>query len=145
MYYITKLISIILLSLAFNHVFAGEKVVVIVNEANQQSVNQADVKNFYSDQVIVWGNGNRIALFDLPPRSPSREVFTTQVLGMSAKQSASFWANKKVTNSGKNFPKTKRESSVVSAVKKNPDAIGYVSEKAAASKGGVKVLFSLGE
>ena len=92
-----------------------------------------------------WGNGNRIVLFDLPPRSPSREIFSRQVLGMSAKQSASFWANKKITNTGKNFPKIKRESSVASTVKKNLNAIGYVNEKAVASKGGIKVLFSLGE
>ncbi len=145
MYKVTTLICGILLSLIACQTVAGEKVVVIVNEANQQSISQTDVKNIYSDQIITWGNGNQIKTYDLPTRATARETFASQILGMSAKQSASFWANKKVTNTGKNFPKTKRESSILLAVKKNPDAIGYVSEKAASGKGGIKVLFTLGE
>jgi len=140
-----KLLSGSLLSLIVTSAVAGESVVVIVNEANQQSLNQSEIKNIYSDQIITWENGNKIAAYELPTRSTARETFSNQVLGKSAKQAASFWANKKVTNTGKNFPKTKRESSVISAVKRNPDAIGYVSEKAATSKGGVKVLFTLSD
>jgi ABC-type phosphate transport system substrate-binding protein len=140
-----KLLTGISLSLVITQTVAGDKVVIIVNEANQQSLSQADIKNIYSDQIIAWENGNKIAAFELPTRATARETFSSQVLGKSAKQAASFWANKKVTNTGKNFPKTKRESSVISAVKRSPDAIGYVSEKAAASKGGVKVLFTLGD
>jgi ABC-type phosphate transport system substrate-binding protein len=142
---VTKLLSGILLSFTISHAFAGENVVLIVNEANQQVISQSDVKNIYGDQIITWDNGNRIAAYELPARATARETFSRQVLGKSAKQSASFWANKKVTNTGKNFPKTKRESSVISAVKRNPNAIGYVSEKAANSKGGIKILFSISE
>ncbi len=80
MYNLTKLLCSLLLTLTVGYVVAGENVVVIVNEANQQAISQADVKNIYSDQIITWENGNKISAFELPARSTAREVFSSQVL-----------------------------------------------------------------
>ena len=62
---------------------------------------------------------------------------------MSAQEFERFLLNKKITNSAKNPPKAKRETSVVKAVSKNPDAIGYVSAKAAKGAPGIRVVLTV--
>ena len=122
---------------------AGEKVAVIVNAANKQALDVNDVKNMYSDIVIHWANGQSVDMYDLPIKEEARAVFSQKVLGMSAAAAAREWANRKITNTAKNPPKTSKEELVVKRVAKNADAIGYVSAAAAEGKDGIKVLFVL--
>lgn len=122
---------------------AAEKVVVIVNAKNAQTLTAADVKNIYNDNVITWSNGARISAYDLPVKSEARETFSQHVLGISARDAATQWANKKITNSAQNPPTTKPESVVVNSVMKDADAIGYVPASAAAGKEGIRVILTL--
>jgi len=121
----------------------AEKVVVIVNEANGQSMNATDVKAVYSDQIIQWSNGQGINSYNQPTKSAANETFSQKVLGMSATDAAKEWANRKITNTAKNPPSTKKEKLVILQVKKDANAIGYVSESALEGKDGVKVLFTV--
>lgn len=123
-------------------VFA-ESVAVIVNSSNTQSLSKEDVKNIYSDRVITWGNGNKIAVYNLPVASASREVFSQSVLGISAQNAAAAESNRSITNTLRNPQKLKRERLVASIVSKNPNAIGYVKEETAKGKTGIKVLFTI--
>ena len=121
----------------------AENVVVIVNASNKQALSADAVKGIYSDNVIQWKNGSSIKAYDLPTKQQAREIFSQKVLGISAKASAKAWANRKITNTAKNPPKTKKEKLVVSFVRKNKNAIGYVSESAIKGKKGVKVVMTL--
>ncbi|MCK5358982.1 MAG: hypothetical protein KAJ95_00045, partial [Gammaproteobacteria bacterium] len=47
-------------------VHAGEKVVIITNTANTQSLSMHDVKSIYSDIVTTWENGKNISVYNLP-------------------------------------------------------------------------------
>lgn len=122
---------------------AAEKVVVIVNAKNAQTLTAADVKNIYNDNVITWSNGARISTYDLPAKAEARETFSQKILGGSARDAATEWANKKITNTAKNPPATKSESVVVNSVAKDEDAIGYVPASAAAGKEGIRVILTL--
>ncbi|MFQ5558987.1 MAG: hypothetical protein ACE5FU_00180 [Nitrospinota bacterium] len=137
---------IILFSAAFL-LFSGkafaENIVVIVNVANSQSVDMGFLKNIYSDNVTTWKNGKVIKLFDLPVKDSSREIFSQKVLGVSAKESAREWSNRKITNTAKNPPRTKRAKFVATAVAMNKLAIGYVPESLVKGKQGIKIAFTL--
>lgn len=121
-------------------VSAADKVAVIVNVKNSQTLTETDVKNIYNDNVVNWSSGARISAFDLPAKSEAREQFSQKILGTSTRDAATELANKKITNTAKNPPMTKPESVVISNVAKDPDAIGYVAASAAAGKEGIRVL-----
>jgi len=123
---------------------AQADVVVIINVANNDIINKARIRDIYSDLISQWSNGNAIHIVELSPRSRIREVFSKNVIGISARESASAWANRKITNTMKNAkPKIKRESAAVAAVKRNINAIAYVSDKAIEGQTGIKVLMRI--
>ena len=122
---------------------SAEKVVVIVNAANSQSVSAADLKNMYSDIVIHWKNDQPIDMYDTPVAAEARKVFSEKVLGMSPDEAAREWANRKITNTAKNPPKTTKEALVPKLVAKDPNAIGYVTASEAEGKEGIKVIMTL--
>lgn len=122
---------------------AADKVVVIVNAKNTQALTSTDIKNIYNDNVVTWSSGASITAYDLPIKSESREAFSQKVLGTSARDTATEWANKKITNTAKNPPVTKPDSVVLSNVAKDPDAIGYVPASAAAGKEGIRVILTI--
>ena len=135
-------LSAILFVAAAGAAFA-EKVVVIVNEANSQGVNATDLKNMYNDIVIHWGNNQPIDMYDTPVAAEARKIFSEKVLGMSPDEAAREWANRKITNTAKNPPKTTKEELVPKLVAKDPNAIGYVSASVAEGKEGIKVIMIL--
>jgi len=122
---------------------ASAGVVVIVNEANAQSLSEADIKGIYNDNLTQWSDGSGIKSYDLPTKNSARETFSQKVLGVSAKDAARQWANRKITNTAKNPPKTKKEKLVILSVKKNKKAIGYVSQSAIEGKSGIKVVMTI--
>ena len=142
MNYIKQMLFILMVMLISQSVWA-EKVVVIVNAANSQSLSSSDIKGIYSDNVIQWSDGTAIKSYDLPIKDGSRESFSQKVLGTSARDIAKLWANRKITNTAKNPPKTKKEKLVILSVKKKKNAIGYVSESAAAGKEGIKIVMTI--
>jgi ABC-type phosphate transport system substrate-binding protein len=58
-------------------------------------------------------------------------------------EAAREWANRKITNTAKNPPKTTKEELVPKLVAKDPNAIGYVSASVAEGKEGIKVIMTL--
>lgn len=142
MRYIKFVVVAVFLLLNSIPVFA-EKVAVIVNINNTQTLSRSDLAAIYSDKIVQWNNGNPIMTFDLPVSHEARAIFSEKVLGMSAKDAAKEWANRKITNTAKNPPKTKKERLVVMAVRRNVNALGYVSESAIEGKSDIKVLMTL--
>ena len=137
------IIGLILCAALVGTASAGEKVVVIVNEANAQGVTAADLKNMYNDIVIHWNNNEPIDLYDTPVSAEARKIFSEKVLGMSPNEAAREWANRKITNTAKNPPKTTKEELVPKLVARDPNAIGYVSASVAEGKKGIKVIMTL--
>ena len=121
----------------------AEGIVVIVHQDNAQSVSLEDIKNIYEDNVTTWSSGDKISSYHLPTKSVAREGFSQKILGKSAKKSAMDWANKKITNTAKNPPSTKKDILVAALVAKNKNAIGYVPASIAEGKKGIKVILTL--
>lgn len=118
-------------------------VAVIVNSANTQNVSQAEVRSIYVDKTIAWSNGNKIAVYNLPPGEAAAEIFARNVLMMSARDAASAESNRAINNTARNPQQEKRAALVLSIVAKTPHAIGYVPKELTEGKPGIRVLFTL--
>ncbi len=106
----------------------AEPVVVIVNANNPvQSLTIEDLKKYYENDIIRWSDGKRIFLIDLSIDNSARQKFSTIVLKREAIDVAREWANRKLTNTGKNPPLVVKSELLVQArVGRILNAIGYL-------------------
>ena len=126
-------------------VLAVDEVVVIVNSANTQQLSQKDIKNIYSDNITAWQSGTKIKLYNTPSNSYVREIFSQEILGLSALQASATESNKRITNTLKNPSDIKRERLIAASVAKKTNAIGYVSKEVAEKRSGIRIIFTITE
>jgi ABC-type phosphate transport system substrate-binding protein len=101
---------------------------LIVNASNSNtSLSISDASQLFLKRTTRWGNGGSVQPVDLPTTSPVREGFSREVLGRPAVAIEAYW-NKQIF-SGQAVPPVVKstEREVVSYVKENAGAIGYVS------------------
>lgn len=120
-----------------------ETIAVIVNSQNQQKISPLDIKNIYMDRVVAWDNGNKIAVYNLPVAAYGREVFSRQVLGMSAQSAAAAESNRNITNTNRNPQEIQRERLIPYLVASNPNAIAYAREQAVQGKENIRIIMIL--
>ena len=115
--------------------------VVVVSASNPvSSITRDQASKLFLKKIPTWDNGRgEVVPVDQPEGSAVREAFTKAVLRKSVSAVKSYWQQQ--IFSGRGVPPTEKasDSEVVSYVRANPNAIGYVSP-AAASAGGVKVV-----
>jgi ABC-type phosphate transport system substrate-binding protein len=115
--------------------------VVVVSASNPvSSITRDQASKLFLKKTPTWDNGRgEVVPVDQPEGSAVREAFTKTVLRKSVSAVKSYWQQQ--IFSGRGVPPTEKasDSEVVSYVRANPNAIGYVSP-AAASAGGVKVV-----
>jgi len=140
-----KILGVSFFLISFSSQVMAEKVAVIVNEKNVQELSKQDVAAIYSDNIIEWDNGNKIKSYDLPEGDKLRDVFSQNVLGMSTSEAVREWLNRKITNNARNPPRSRKERLLLLTVKRNGNAIGYVSESAAKHTEGVRVVMTIDE
>jgi ABC-type phosphate transport system substrate-binding protein len=112
---------------------------VIVNAANSTESLSADVAaKLFLKQSSKFPNGTPATPVDLAKGSPVRAAFSKAVLNRPVASVETYWQQQ--IFSGKDVPPAAKASDdeVVTFVKANPGAIGYVS--AGASTAGVKVV-----
>jgi len=107
---------------------AGEAVVVIVSADNpMKALSVEEVHKYYENDILNWPNGKKIVLYDLRTKDEARQRFSEAVLGKDPQKVAMEWANKKITNTAKNPPRTVRSAILMQErVAKDPNAIGYM-------------------
>jgi ABC-type phosphate transport system substrate-binding protein len=114
---------------------------VVVSASNPiNSITRDQASKLFLKKTPTWDNGRgEVVPVDQPEGSAVREAFTKAVLRKSVSAVKSYWQQQ--IFSGRGVPPTEKASDaeVVSYVRANPNAIGYVSP-AAASGGGVKVV-----
>jgi len=115
--------------------------VVVVSASNPvTSVTRDQASKLFLKKVPSWDNGRGdVVPVDQPEGSPVREAFTKAVLHKSVAAVKSYWQQQ--IFSGRGVPPTEKPSDgdVLSFVRSNPNAIGYVSASASVG-GGVKVV-----
>jgi ABC-type phosphate transport system substrate-binding protein len=101
--------------------------VVIVNAGNPVStLSREAAARIFLKRLSTWSSGERTKPVDLAAGSATRESFSRQVLGQSAKAIEELW--QKQIYSGRDVPPPQKasEAEVIDYVARTPGAIGYV-------------------
>ncbi len=112
---------------------------VIVNLSNPiSSMTKELASKLFLKKVSKWDNGHPVLPVDLTEASAVRERLSKELHGKSVAAIKGYWQQK--IFSGRDIPPIEKTSDaeVLSYVRTNPDAIGYVSAGAAAEN--VKVV-----
>lgn len=119
---------------------AGDSVKVIVHPSNPIStLKKSQVSSYFLKKATSWDSGRKVLPVDQNETSQVRISFTEEIHGKEVHSVLSYW--QKQIFSGRDVPPVEKNSDreVIAFVRENADAIGYVSEGAAASDG-IKVV-----
>ncbi len=109
---------------------ARADVYVVVNSANPaQGMTQKEVLDLYMGRSRAFANGDYALPFDLPREHPSRAGFYLALTGQSLAQINSYWS--RLMFSGQTMPPQPlpSEAAVLDVVRRNPSAIGYLTQE----------------
>ncbi|HET7459328.1 MAG TPA: hypothetical protein VFJ74_16880 [Gemmatimonadaceae bacterium] len=113
---------------------------LVVSASNPiSSISRDQASKLFLKKTATWENGRDVVPVDQPEGSPVREAFTKSILHKSVAAVKSYWQQQ--IFSGRGVPPTEKASDgdVVSFVRANPNAIGYVSSSTPLGPG-VKAL-----
>jgi len=113
---------------------------IVVSASNPiTSLSREQASKLFLKKTPTWADGREVVPVDLPEGSAVREAFTRSVLHKSVAAVKSYWQQQ--IFSGRGVPPTERptDGEVLSYVRSNPNAIGYVSSTAPLG-GSVKVV-----
>lgn len=118
---------------------AGEYKVIVHPDNPTDSLDKKTLSRFFLKKITRWDLAGKptIKPVDLPPASKVRETFTEDVHRRKLRAVKSYWQQKIFSGRGVPPPEVS-EQEILAYVSSTPNAIGYVSAKAATS--GVKVL-----
>ncbi len=140
-----KTVSSVVLIISFILIWAGsvqaEEIVVIVNANNPvEKLTMAEIKKYYENVLLKWPHGTKVTLYDLRVKDDIRKKFSQIVLGKDPRRVAMDWANKRITNTAKNPPRTLTSGILVQdKVSKEKAAMGYLL-KSMVSNSNVKIV-----
>ena len=130
--------SIIIVALFSAHSIA-QNFQVIVNPANSVSeLNNSDLSKIFLKTKSSWNDGLKIVPVDLNARSETRGTFSQEIHGRSVGAIRSHWQQAAFSGAGTAPLERPNDAEVITFVKNNPGAIGYVS--AGADVSSVKVI-----
>jgi len=99
---------------------------VIVHPSNSAKLTKDDLAFIFKTSKRHWSGGDRIAAFNLPPRSNERMLFDQVVLGFDADEAARYWIDRKIRG-GEPPPRVVPDATlVVRLVAQMKNSIGYV-------------------
>lgn len=121
-----KLALTFLTALAFISPSFADDVVVIVHASNTDKVATEAFQNIYLNKTKAFPGGAKAVPLMMEAGPPELEVFLTDVLGKNTSQYRAFWARLLFSGQGTPPQTMKTSKDVVTAVERNPDAIGVV-------------------
>ncbi|CAG1021884.1 hypothetical protein DOJK_01308 [Patescibacteria group bacterium] len=121
---------------------AGNQVVIVANASLAiNSINENELLRIYLLRQTFWSDGSPIIALNLEANSPTRDIFTTQVLKQTSSALANHW--QQMHFKGKTPPLVQNsDQAILMFVEKVQGAIGYISSDTPVSNH-VKVLAKL--
>lgn len=116
----------LLASAAFSMPSCASDIVIIVNKANVNAVDQTFVVKVYTGEAKNWPDGGPVFAIDQNENNPIRTDFNSRVLGKSLSNMKALWAQNIFTGKGLPPKVIDPDSEVKKAVSANKNAIGYV-------------------
>lgn len=112
---------------------------VIVNNSNSlSSINKKEASDCFLKKKTKWADGTTVTPVDLSSGSKVRDAFSQKVHGKTTAAIRSYWQQAAFSGTASAPPEKSNDAEVIEFVRKNPGAIGYVSESANTT--GVKTL-----
>jgi ABC-type phosphate transport system substrate-binding protein len=103
------------------------KVVIVVNSTNTVSVMRREqVARIFAREVVAWDNGEEILPVDQLERSPSRVTFAREVQRQTVSSLKTYWQQRIFSGNESPPPERVSDSDVLTYVRSNAGAIGYV-------------------
>ncbi len=109
---------------------AQADIYLVVQAANPvKSLTQKEAVDLYTGRSRAFSNGDMAIMFDLPRDSGQRASFYQALTGMNLAQINSYWA--RLMFSGQTMPPQilPNEQVMVDIVRRNPNALGYLSQE----------------
>ena len=128
-------VTLLLISLAPSAAASTDFVVVVHAENSTDSLTRSEVSKIFTKRIASWDNGQKIHPVDQESQSPVREAFSEAVHHKSVNAIKSYW--QRMLFSGRDVPPAEKPSdqAVLEMVRREPNAIGYVSEGASLGSG----------
>jgi len=101
---------------------------VVVNSANTVSALPRDsLSRIFLKKTTTWPNDQKVVPVDQATNAPSRRAFSKAVLAREPSEIAAYW--NQMIFSGRGLPPVTKasDSEVLTFVRDNPNAIGYVA------------------
>ena len=105
---------------------------IITQAGNAQpALTQKQAVDLFMGRDRAFANGDFARTLDLPRDHPRRAAFYQALTGLNAAQVNSYWS--RLMFSGQNMPPQElpEEAAVIDAVKRNPNALGWLSKEPA--------------
>lgn len=118
-------------------------VAIVVNTENTSTLNIESIRKIFLGKIQTYANGEKIDAFNLPKKSPLREVFRENVLRKSEVRLQSYWSRMLFFPTAQPPGIIGRSKEVKALIKANPHAIGYIDTQDLDDT--VRVLMILGE
>jgi len=100
---------------------------IVANKDNQERLSLATIKAIFLGQRTLWEKRNRAVTVILQPRSTAASrLFNQAFFADSGRRMSRQWIKNVVTGAAPAPETVKHSSDVLSAVRDNPEAIGYV-------------------
>ena len=134
------LAMLIVIAFIIPTIAAGQDFKIVINEANPtSSISKDDLSRCFMKQTNTWISGQPMVPVDQAASSDVRRAFSGAVHGRDVSAVKSFWQRQ--IFSGRGVPPAEKASDqeVLTFVRANPGAVGYVSADADVSAG-VKAL-----
>lgn len=134
-----KILSVMFLSVAISTLVTAADFKVVVNNSNSSTkISKSALNAMFLKKTAKWSDGIPAAPVNQSKKSPVRDSFTSAVHRKSVAAVDSYWQQQIFSGRDVPPPEKSSDADVISFVKSNPGAIGYVSNAAAIA--GVKTI-----
>ncbi len=135
-------ILLILFIIACRTTVASAQVVVIAHPSVPvETIDKADLLDFYTGDTRSWEDDVPVTVFDLKPKGTVKDTFYS-FLGKSSSRMKSIWLKRKLSGEGDPPTSFETEEEVLEHVAATPGAIGFVSKGKVGTT--VKILVEIG-
>jgi len=123
-------VLIIFLGLTVHPAYSGDRKVlkVIVNVSNKiETLSAKEISLLFLKKVRKWDDGSKVLPVDRVEDSPTRKIFSDEILGRKISAIEAFWQKQIFTGRGVPPPEKNSDKEVLKYVEENNGAIGYIS------------------
>ena len=115
---------------------ADVHIMVVVNSANQvTAIRRERISKIFLREIPAWESGQEILPVDQIDKSPARIAFARDVHHQSVSALKRYWQERIFSGSESPPPERVTDAEVLTYVRSNPGAIGYIVEGTALTAG----------